>query len=444
MMNRQTLPTPQERLLVVRDPGSLARFIRGRYPQFDVAVTPTYLAGIAALAQGPARGLLVGVDPVARKLHQAVAGLRKAAGPSSRVVLCCTPSGEPAARDAVAAGADDYLIYPLNGDELDQALGLPTPGVVPGDLTPTETLPTWDELTTLAGVLSGIGQGRKPMLDRLCQLVADSMRAPSVRIVVEGNAASVGDSKFEPTLVETISAGGRNLGQILVGPRHRSPFSAAEVEKLGHYGRLIAHLLEAADRQDQWQTLATIDEATGLPNRRYLMQALESVLQQAAVKRFRVTALIFDLDGFKRFNDTYGHSAGDEILRDTGRLFRKCCRPHDVVARYGGDEFVVVFWDAQKPRIAGSKHPTDALVVLRRFKKALESHDFPKLGPEARGYITISGGLASFPWDARDGQGLIDRADQALLQAKRAGKNRIYLVGSKGEPVEEPDASTPT
>ena len=92
-----------------------------------------------------------------------------------------------------------------------------------------------------------------------------------------------------------------------------------------------------------------IDEATGLPNRRYLMQALESILAGAEAEKFRVTILLFDLDGFKHFNDTYGHTTGDQILRETSQLFRRHCRQHDIVARYAGDEFVVVFWDADSP-----------------------------------------------------------------------------------------------
>ncbi len=437
MTDADFLASEREQLLIVSDPGELARFVRGRYPQFDVAVSPTYLAGIAALARHRTRGLLVGVDPTARKLGSAVAGLRKAAGPSSRIVLCCLPSGEPLARQVLSAGADDYLIYPPSGDQLDSALALPTAGLVVGDLTPTETMPTWDELTALAGVLAGLGGGRLRTLDRLCRLIADSMRTTFVCIVVDDESAHVGDAGTTPALVETITAGGRRLGRILVGPRLREPFSAAEVEKLRHYSRLIAHLLAAADRQHQWQTLAMTDEVSGLPNRRYAMQVLESIVHRAAVERSRLTVLLFDLDGFKHFNDTYGHAAGDQIIRETGQLFRRHCRRHDIVARYAGDEFVVLFWDAEQPRKAGSKHPTDALGVLRRFMKSLESHEFPKLGPEATGRITISGGLATYPWDAEDARRLIERADQAMLQAKRDGKNRIYLVGSEGQPAEE-------
>lgn len=423
----------RERLVVVHDPADLARMLRGRYPQFDITVSANYMSGIAALADRPARGVFVGVDPANRKLDQVIAGVRKAAGDNSRVVLCCMPSGEPTARQIVSAGADDYIIYPPRGQELDSALAMADINELTADGATAEALPNWQEIASLADALSSLAEGRRPLLERICRMIAESMRTTYVRIVAGGDAAWVGNPKTDAALAEPIVHQGRVAGKILVGARHRAPFSVGEVEKIRHYGRLITHLLQAADQQMQWQDLAMIDEVTGLPNRRYLMRALQNLLRRAGVERFRVTLLFFDLDGFKHFNDAYGHAAGDEVVRETAQLMRKVCRKDDIVARYAGDEFVVVFWDAEEPRVSGSKHPTDVFMVLRRFRKALESHQFSKLGPEAVGCITISGGLAGFPWDAATAEDLIEKADRAMLEAKRAGKNRIYLVGSHEE-----------
>ena len=306
----------RDQLMVVCDPGDVANVLRRRYTQFNVSVSPTYLAGIASLAGSPARGLVVGVDPNARKLENAVAGLRKAAGEATRIVLCCRPSGEPAARRILSAGANDYLIYPPRGEELDRALGLAVPRAGNESmpmLAADETTPTWEEIAGLANVLAGMGDGRQALLDRLCRWVADSMRTADVRIVAGDESALVGDPSMEPTLVETITAGGRQIGEVLVGPRQKAPYSLSEVEKLRHYGRMIANLLDAAEQQRRWQSLAMVDEVTQLPNRRYLIHSLDQLLLRAAQQRFRVTVLAIDLDGFKHFNDTYGHAAGDQI-----------------------------------------------------------------------------------------------------------------------------------
>lgn len=433
MITRDLGLLARERLLVVHDPADLTQMLRKRYPQFDISSSANYMSGIVALADHATRGVLVGLDPTSRKLEQAIAGLRKAAGDSTRLVLCCLPSGEPVARQIVSAGADDYIIYPPRGRELDNALALAPAGELVVDPAITDSLPSWQELASLADALASLSEGRRPLLERLCRMIAESMRSANVRIIVGQELAWVGDPQAEPALAEPILSQDRVVGKILVGGRHRAPFSVAEVEKIRHYGRLITHLLQAADQQQQWQNLAMIDEVSGLPNRRYLMQALDALLRRASSERFRVTVLFFDLDGFKHFNDAYGHAAGDEIVRETAQLMRKICRKDDIVARYAGDEFVVVFWDAEEPRVSGSRHPTDVLMVLRRFRKALESHQFARLGPEATGRITISGGLASFPWDANSAEELIEKADRAMLEAKRAGKNRIYLVGSQQE-----------
>jgi len=195
---------------------------------------------------------------------------------------------------------------------------------------------------------------------------------------------------------------------------------------------------EMKQRMEQLELLATTDDLTGLKNRRYLWEFARQILERARRTRGRVTLLVFDIDNFKHYNDVYGHSTGDEILRQAAILVRSCCRPHDVVGRIGGDEFAVVFWDdphratggvSRERRSAAAEHPTEAISVAKRFQQALSRTDLNLLGPKAEGVLTISGGLASFPRDGSTVQELFDRADRALLEAKRGGKNRIYLVG---------------
>jgi GGDEF domain-containing protein len=152
-----------------------------------------------------------------------------------------------------------------------------------------------------------------------------------------------------------------------------------------------------------------------------------------------VTLLIFDIDNFKHYNDVYGHTAGDEVLKQAAVLMRRCCRGHDVVGRIGGDEFAVVFWDdpqrgplkeEAERRSAMADHPGEAIFIAKRFRKGLGKAELHLLGPEGKGVLTISGGLASFPYDGSTTDELFEQADKALLEAKRSGKNKIYLVGS--------------
>jgi diguanylate cyclase (GGDEF)-like protein len=189
------------------------------------------------------------------------------------------------------------------------------------------------------------------------------------------------------------------------------------------------------------EKLATEDDLTHLKNRRYIWEFARQIIDRAKKENGRVTLLVFDIDNFKHYNDLYGHSVGDEVLKQAAVLIKRCCRSHDVIGRIGGDEFAVVFWDQpktrppQKPderRSAGAEHPHQAISIAKRFVKELQNSELTSLGeigPAGKGVLTISGGLASFPRDGDSIQQLFNQADKALLEAKRSGKNRIYLVG---------------
>lgn len=175
--------------------------------------------------------------------------------------------------------------------------------------------------------------------------------------------------------------------------------------------------------------MAITDHLTGAYNRRYFMHFAERMLVAARKKRRRATLLLYDIDNFKHYNDQFGHTAGDHILRETAGLMNQVTRKHDLVARLGGDEFVMLFLDFGPARLPGSKPPETAFALCDRFRQAVSSHVFKFLGPKATGTLTISGGLASFPWDGLTVADLLATADGALRQAKAGGKNNIFLVG---------------
>lgn len=204
----------------------------------------------------------------------------------------------------------------------------------------------------------------------------------------------------------------------------------------------IAVMDEAtAKKIEQLEELATTDELTGLKNRRYLWEFAGQIIELAKKENGHVTLLIFDIDDFKHYNDVYSHLAGDDILKQAAILMKRCCREHDVVARIGGDEFAVVFWDGprdkdddkERERRSLAQPPTEALFIANRFRKELQDTELNSLGAEGKGVLSISGGLASFPRDGQTVEELFEMADEALLDAKRSGKDRIYIVGNSVE-----------
>lgn len=422
-----------ERILVVSDLARLGPIVAETFAPQRIDGVNTYLEGIAEIPRTPTRAVLVGHDPACRKPEAAVAAMRRVAA-DAPVVLCCEPAYEPTCRRLMSCGADNYVIFPPESADLEDATGIPSSRsqrrwIEQPMLAPA---PSAEELDRLADLLPRLSSGTFDVLHALATLICVAVQAEDATVLLEGRIGRAGRTAraaAQAVLAEPIERGGRRVGQIRVGPKKSGAYSHEDTAKLRHYGVLVGRLLESAERAQEWQKLALTDDLTGLPNRRHLLRFLEEKLAVAEKLRITVTALVFDIDDFKRYNDAYGHDAGDEILIEVGRLFQQCSRRTDLVARYGGDEFVVVFWDPEGPRTLGSQHPAGFVEVVQRFRATLKRHRFERLGPEAQGCLTISGGLAHYPWQAKTPFELIEAADRALLQAKVAGKNRFWVIG---------------
>lgn len=167
--------------------------------------------------------------------------------------------------------------------------------------------------------------------------------------------------------------------------------------------------------ESELERLATQDPLTGLLNRRELLSRLAADISRMRRYRQSLAVLMMDLDHFKQINDVFGHPVGDELLCALARLFEDTVRAADYVARYGGEEFVVVL-----PQTAG----VQAVHLAERIRERVATAVFSdRAGRSHR--ATISIGLASFPEDASDVEGLFAQADKALYLAKERGRNRI-------------------
>jgi diguanylate cyclase (GGDEF)-like protein len=181
---------------------------------------------------------------------------------------------------------------------------------------------------------------------------------------------------------------------------------------------LIAIALHNATLYADVEHLCLIDDLTRLYNIRFLRQSLETEIRRA--KRYRSTvALIFlDLDGFKNVNDLHGHLIGSATLVETARIIYSMVRDTDFVARYGGDEFVIILPETTAERAAQ---------IAERIRQGIESYGFGSEGPR-QFKLTASFGVAAYPEHGMTSQELIRRADAAMYQAKDASKNAVALA----------------
>ena len=207
-------------------------------------------------------------------------------------------------------------------------------------------------------------------------------------------------------LVETLSDATREAGLENKSLEQRLEESTAEVSRLkGH--------LEQVSRE------ATIDGLTNLANRRAFDDALESACENARSKSELLTLAVLDIDHFKKFNDTWGHQTGDQVLRYVASVIARLAAAPRFAARYGGEEFAVIFPSERLPEVVRTLEEIRVEVCSRTLKRRSTNEDL--------GAITISAGLAQFRPD-EETVSLVERADEALYASKRTGRNCVTVA----------------
>ena len=180
---------------------------------------------------------------------------------------------------------------------------------------------------------------------------------------------------------------------------------------------LTGSLAEISELHLRLQQQAIRDPLTGLYNRRYLDEMLERELARAKRDGYPISLAMIDLDHFKQVNDTYGHTAGDEVLKALGTLLQAHAREGDIPCRYGGEEFVLVL-----PRMSLN-------VARQRGEQWREAFGAQKVRHgDLDICVTMSIGLATYPDHGATAESLIVSADRALYRAKAAGRNRLELA----------------
>ncbi len=171
------------------------------------------------------------------------------------------------------------------------------------------------------------------------------------------------------------------------------------------------------------EEIANLDGLTQIYNHRFFQEFLDKEINRAIRLEGNLSLVLADIDNFKKFNDFYGHQAGDYVLKELAELCSGVVREYDLMARYGGEEFVFVLPETTQD---------EALIVAEKLRSAIEQHPFQYDGDDYR--VTSSFGVAAFSGTAKPLKKteLIERADKALYNAKKKGRNRVEIYAEKG------------
>lgn len=264
-------------------------------------------------------------------------------------------------------------------------------------------------------VFYGEGLGRRYFLNKNEIILG---RSDSAHIQVDQDAVSRQHAKvvLQPglgaKLIDLGSTNGTFVNNQKVAERL---LLDGDLVRVGHtiFKHLTGNNIENKYHEEIYR-LTTIDGLTEAYNKRYFLETLERETNRAARYQRELSLVMFDIDHFKRINDTFGHLAGDQVLRELSRVVSESLRRQDIFARYGGEEFSVVL-----PELTHE----EALVVCEKLRSNIELHPFSFGNTPIP--VTVSLGLASFGPSEETTESFIARADAKLYEAKQTGRNRV-------------------
>ena len=228
--------------------------------------------------------------------------------------------------------------------------------------------------------------------------------------------------KMGATLATPIFVNGRVMGSWQLFSRNIAGFSRDDAQLLWALSRISENLVSREFASRGLIRFAFTDHLTRLKTRGYFEQQLELEVKRYDRNQHNFSLLMLDIDHFKCLNDHYGHTVGDNVLRQIGETLMQDMRDIDTVARYGGEEFVIILPETGEQ---------EAMLVAERIRAAVEQKNINVRGE--RQPLSISIGLAVFGEDTKDKHELVQSADEALYEAKAAGRNRVvrYRSGNK-------------
>lgn len=277
--------------------------------------------------------------------------------------------------------------------------------------------------------------GPETLLERMCHrstplLVTDTRRDPRQPIGARvpnratgssGREGSRGRDRPSSWLLFPILLHGRSVGVAQFIRSARRPFTLQDKQRLASLIPQVAVTFESVRLRHlmhRYANMATTDSLTGLLNHRHAQEVLRVELRRAERYGRPLAVMMLDVDGFKQFNDTYGHPQGDLLLQSIARILRANVRRVDHIGRYGGEEFIVILPETSYP---------EACALAERIRKAVENTPFAT-GDGRAIRKTVSIGLAAYSHDTKTATELLQQADNALYRAKRAGKNRVLVA----------------